>query len=299
MSPEPDAPVVASLAFDNHAFRGATLTVQSAIHSHLGKKALHFHLFTKNLSPSQVTFLEGLSSNHPNVTIFRHSIDDSIFADCKSLHGSFMTYARILLPDLIATSRLIYLDSDLLITDDLESLWQSDLQGQPLGAASLSTVRWSNDHKFLTPQGISIDAPYFNAGVLLIDSARWQTERTGEKLISLAKIHGSNLPSVDQTLLNFSFHNLFTNLDPKWNQHLYANLPPTDVVPGILHFLGAPKPWDFWGMGLHMAVPLFQRTVHEKELLIPPLTLTEIINSPSKVLRSARSLFRLAQAHLR
>jgi hypothetical protein len=48
-----------------------------------------------------------------------------------------------------------------------------------------------------------------------------------------------------------------------------------------------------------MAVPLFQRTVHEKELLIPTLTLAEIINSPSKVLRSARSLFRLAQAHLR
>jgi lipopolysaccharide biosynthesis glycosyltransferase len=294
-----DNPIEIALAFDNHAFRGAALTIQSAIRSYSRETALHFHLFTKNLSPAQVALLERLSSNHPDVTIFRRPIDDSVFADCKSLRGNFMTYARILLPDLIDTNRLIYLDSDLLITDDLALLWQTDLQGQPLGAVSLSTVQWSNDRKFLHAQGIPIDVPYFNAGVLLIDSARWRAEHTGEKLKSLAKTHGANLPSVDQTLLNLSFHNLFTNLDPKWNQHLYANLPPTNVVPGILHFLGSPKPWDFWGMGLHMAVPLFQRTVHEKELLIPPLTLAEIINSPSKVLRSARSLFRLAQAHFR
>jgi len=296
MPPNKIAPIEIALAFDSHAFRGASITVQSVINSTPESTALRFHLFTKNLAQTQTAFLQQFSRNHPGVSMVGHTIDDSMFSDCKSLHGNFMTYARILLPDLISTERLLYLDSDLLITEDLSLLWQTDLQNQPIGAVSLTSLQWSNDNTFLNSLGIPLDAPYFNAGVLLIDSSRWRAERTGEKLKELAKIHGLNLPSVDQTLLNLAYHEKFVNLEPKWNQLVYAGRPMKPVVPGILHFLGSPKPWDFWSMRLHMAQPLFDRIVRETKIQIPNLTLGEILRSPIKVFRSSRSLLRVAKS---
>ena len=47
-----------------------------------------------------------------------------------------MTFARFLIPNMFpeSVSRVLYLDSDILVIDDLRALWQTDLEGAVLGA---------------------------------------------------------------------------------------------------------------------------------------------------------------------
>ena len=47
------------------------------------------------------------------------------------------TYLRFLAPEILpdGVSRVIYLDSDLVVLDDIGGLWDIDLAGNPLGAA--------------------------------------------------------------------------------------------------------------------------------------------------------------------
>ena len=89
------------------------------------------------------------------------------------------TYHRLLLPRLVPreVTRAIWLDCDLLVTTDLVRLWETDLGGchllavrdpvVPLVSSRYGIRRWRE-------LGIAPDAPYFNAGVMLLDVDRWR-----------------------------------------------------------------------------------------------------------------------------
>lgn len=65
---------------------------------------------------------------------------------------------------LLPVERALYLDSDVLVRGDLKQLWNIDLQGKAVGAVTDIGFPMGHDH--------STKAPYFNAGVLLIDLAK-------------------------------------------------------------------------------------------------------------------------------
>ena len=94
------------------------------------------------------------------------------------------TYHRLLLPRLLPeeVTRAIWLDCDLLVTTDLVRLWETDLGGFHLLAVRDSVVpqvsspygirRWRE-------LGLPRSAPYFNAGVMLVDVNRWRDDDIG------------------------------------------------------------------------------------------------------------------------
>ena len=82
-----------------------------------------------------------------------------------------MTFARYYIPDFVTEDKVLYLDSDLLVTDDLTDLFELDL-GENYLAATRSCF------------GAGIG---FNAGVLLINNKKWQAENIRQKLIDLTE----------------------------------------------------------------------------------------------------------------
>jgi lipopolysaccharide biosynthesis glycosyltransferase len=169
-------------------------------------------------------------------------------------HISRATYYRLVLPRVVpkAVSRLMYLDTDLTVVRDLNSLWRVDLAGRPIGAAADVGVdsaafakRWSLDP---SPR------LYFNAGVLLIDLVRVRETGAFERALDFLATHRPDLPWMDQDALNFAFWANWTKLDPIWNVQrnmVIESMPrfapdaelPRGRRPGIVHFTTAEKPW--------------------------------------------------------
>jgi lipopolysaccharide biosynthesis glycosyltransferase len=166
---------------------------------------------------------------------FRDVVADSRFP--------LTTYSRLLIAEVVPSHirRVVYLDADVLVTRDISPLFTMDLGDSAFGAARdsaiTSTIHWMSgvrdrDH----------GRPYFNAGVLVIDVARWRSVGIGERALQYAS-DGETLRWVDQDALNAVAED-WHELDPHWNvqqgrelsQRLYQEA-------AVVHFVGG-KPWN-------------------------------------------------------
>jgi lipopolysaccharide biosynthesis glycosyltransferase len=186
-------------------------------------------------------------------------IDDHTFSELPTLVGSHYPYARLLVPHLVQEPKILYLDSDLIVNLDVASLFDEPLNGRVIGASGLGTVEWQNEKNFLKGLGFGPDAPYFNTGVLLIDADRWRTENVTARCLEFASRHSDDLKAADQTILNALLHESFQPLAAEYNilVHLHSRRETLPLRPGIYHFLGQPKPWDFLGEALHPNYEMF------------------------------------------
>jgi lipopolysaccharide biosynthesis glycosyltransferase len=150
-------------------------------------------------------------------------------------------YARLLIGGLLPThvTRLIYLDSDLLVCRDLRELWRTDLGGRVLGAVP-NSLDPAADVSAFDRLGVA-GKRYFNSGVLLIDLMAWRTEEVGERALAFARALGDRLILHDQDALNAVLVDRWVELPGYWNHWASRD---ASVEAAVIHFTMPPKPWD-------------------------------------------------------
>ncbi|HHY1437476.1 TPA: glycosyltransferase family 8 protein [Campylobacter jejuni] len=176
------------------------------------------------------------------------------------------TYYRLLIFDLLQNyQKVIYLDVDTLVLNDLKNLYQIDLQDNIVGAVrdyGMYMSYHSNDYWREYLKKIKIDdvCSYFNAGVLLLDIGKAVKVNLHQKLLNHSSLMPQNKILHDQDILNSYFNGNIKFIDPKWNiqRHVYdkdwSNIINSndfgDIDCGcllnnsyILHFTND-KPWD-------------------------------------------------------
>lgn len=163
----------------------------------------------------------------------------------KLPHINHMTFARYYIPDFVTEDKVLYLDSDLLVTDDLEELFELDL-GENYLAATRSCF------------GAGIG---FNAGVLLINNKKWQTENIRQKLIDLTEKEHENVGEGDQSILNMLFFDSYIEINETFNYqigfdrgaaeqgHAWILEKSINPLPKILHYISQDKPWNQFSVG--------------------------------------------------
>jgi lipopolysaccharide biosynthesis glycosyltransferase len=165
-------------------------------------------------------------------------------------------YFRIYLPDLLDKYRyILYLDSDLIATSDVCSIFSQVLSGSLCIAARCALKVELNHHNARLDR--PLDTPYFNSGVLLIDSVRWREERCTEEIISILKDSPELSIYAEQDALNLLFQGHFHELPYQYNvtrrfyeeQNDYS-YPGEEILireaakaPILVHFSGPSKPW--------------------------------------------------------
>jgi len=176
------------------------------------------------------------------------------FREFQSLYGSFATYYRLLLPDLVQEERLVYFDSDTQIEIDVSPLFEVDMGSKAMGFMVDGSVSSALDCAFQVSIGRSPEGPAFNSGVMLFNLPEWRNQRCSEKLVSFGRKHGAELISHDQSILNALFAEDCYRLDARYNVKVYATTDPKRVpAAGVFHFVGSPKPWDIGGRLLPVA----------------------------------------------
>ena len=163
----------------------------------------------------------------------------------KLPHINHMTFARYFIPDFVTEDKVIYLDSDLVVTGDLTPLFELDL-GENYLAATRSCF------------GAGIG---FNAGVLLINNKKWKAENIRQKLIDLTEKEHENVGEGDQSILNMLFFNSYIEINETFNYqigfdrgaaeqgHAWILGKSINPLPKILHYISQDKPWKQFSVG--------------------------------------------------
>ena len=115
-------------------------------------------------------------------------------------HIHYATYFRYAIPEFVEEERILYLDCDMIFTQDLSPLFEVDLKGYGLGAVV---------DKPTTTDG-------FNAGLLVIDKAWWQEHQVTEALFDLTREHHQHVYG-DQGILNLYFKDAWYPLPWTYN----------------------------------------------------------------------------------
>ena len=123
--------------------------------------------------------------------------------------GGYSPYARFFISDYIDEGRVLYLDCDTLVKEDLSSIIHFDLKGNPIGAVidqSTSSVNVLIGH--------TKKDKYFNSGILLFDARMCREQNVPETFLEAVKtIDLSNtFLGADQEIMNVAFFNKITTL---------------------------------------------------------------------------------------
>lgn len=170
------------------------------------------------------------------------------YGSFRSLHGDWMPYAILLIPEVVVSEFALYLDADLIIEIDILELKKIDLNNYSIGAANGAVIGGSLERKFFNNQGISDETAYFNSGVVLINISRWQKSGFEDYCLNINTNVSDKFLAADQTILNLFFRGDFKKLPEEYNNPYYPKSDSKKIQrAGIVHFLGSPKPWDLFG----------------------------------------------------
>lgn len=189
----------------------------------------------------------------PGVTAEPLSMGDFSFFREFSDRISIATFLRIFALDRIAAehARVIYYDVDVVFRHgDLSRLFGLDL-GDKTIAAVRDTADWAEpsekNARYFSALGVSAaTGGYFNAGFVLVDTARWQAQGIGARTLRFIAEHPDLCRFNDQSALNHVLAGQWAELSPGWNWQ--AGKPETMALidtrdPQVVHFNARQKPW--------------------------------------------------------
>lgn len=222
------------------------------------KTPVRFLIIDDNLSKSSKEKLIQTANNFSDsATIQFVKVDEELYKDfLVSDHITTTAYFRISMPKLLAEEnyrKLLYIDADTLVLDDISTLYQSSLEGKTIGA-----VIDPGQTKALQRLGVASEDYYFNSGVMAIDVKRWNQQKITEKTIDYLKNNADKIIFHDQDALNAVLYEDWHSFHPRWNMQsslIFDKHPaPTEEykqlykegreAPAIVHFTGHDKPWN-------------------------------------------------------
>jgi lipopolysaccharide biosynthesis glycosyltransferase len=153
-----------------------------------------------------------------------------------------------------------------IVRDDLGSLYRQDLHGNVIAAVRSISVPHVSDPFGLSQWeelGLPATTPFFNSGVLVIDTGAWGRADMTRRILDFVSANGDELKFAEQDGMNAVIAGAFQPLPLRWNQESahrdpanpfhpyllgYAALPEDEVRealhnPALTHFTGPVKPW--------------------------------------------------------
>lgn len=194
--------------------------------------------------------LECLESKIYDIKVNNRSVHDYQTLE----HINYAAYLRYFIPDLIKEDKVLYLDTDIIITGSLSSLFQTDITDYALAAVKDVWLK----HQF-------------NSGVMLINSLFWRQENLTQKLLDKSTQMISQASNGDQEILNLLLSQKWLELEIENNAQVGMNIVLQGArqpvvayhpIPLVVHYASDQKPWipftstplrelwwDYYGMG--------------------------------------------------
>lgn len=199
------------------------------------------------------SFCQKLGMHYHPVIIEDEQFDDAPTTDRypKTIYYRLLAYKY--LPKNV--KRILYLDIDILVINDLKPLYSLDLKDYWYAAASHTSSDVTDDLNKLRLGNCEAES-YYNSGVILMDLTAIREHVKAEDIFSYINKRGRTLLLPDQDILNGLYgQNIMKipdeiyNYDARMNPFYFAksngawNIDWVIDNTVILHFCGRDKPW--------------------------------------------------------
>ncbi|XP_050905622.1 probable galacturonosyltransferase-like 9 [Lathyrus oleraceus] len=257
-----------AMTLDSGYLRGSIAAVHSVLRHSSCPENVFFHFISAEFDPVSPRLLTRLvrsifPSLNFKVYIFREdTVINLISSSIRLALENPLNYARNYLGDMLdsCVERVIYLDSDIVVVDDIFKLWSVKMgESKVIGAPEYchaNFTKYFTDEFWVDPLLSRVfgtrKACYFNTGVMVMDMVKWREGNYRKRIENWMELQKKKriyeLGSLPPFLLVFAGN--VEAIDHRWNQHglggdnlngVCRSLHPGPV--SLLHWSGKGKPW--------------------------------------------------------
>ncbi len=241
-----------AFALDNNVSKFLPVVLQSIADT--TSATANVHLFHRDIDPN---YLSQLATAFPEFHFDFYDFSAVNYGNRLQLlsHTTEATLDRLYLPELlIGVSKVVYLDTDVLVRSDLSELYDTDVNDHVIAAKFTQMVSARNAVKLISrlttrlPRDIAYEtrrrfhkkmqapANVFNSGVMVMNLEQMRAEAFTENHIYLATDCLCN----DQDILNIYAAGRVKEIPQAWN---YVPAQDYESDPNLVHWAGPLKPW--------------------------------------------------------
>jgi lipopolysaccharide biosynthesis glycosyltransferase len=265
--PENNVPIV--MASSEFFLPYAGVTIQSIIEHSSPDYNYDIILLNTGYSERAIQLLHRVVADHPNFSIRLLNVGSYVSKLKFNIVGHVRqeTFYRLLVPELFRNyQKIVYLDSDLIVCEDVEHLFHIDMQDNLI--AAVYDADFIGEYNGASPamktycdEKLRLEDPYsyVQAGVLVFNVPAMKNTFQESELIEFAS--GKTLNFVDQDVLNCKCSGRVQFLDMRWNVvtdcggyrvnqlirraplRIYQEYMCSLKEPKIIHYSGFEKPW--------------------------------------------------------
>lgn len=239
---------IAFICDNNYALPTRT-AVNSIINNKDTDSIINIYIIGVELSTENIEHFQKLLDKNVTIQLIeKANIYQNIGLD--HIYVSKAALFKFSLPKLLPDDKVLYLDGDIIVQEDLSGLYNTNISGRYVAAVKDMAGMISGRHHIkLSHQN------YFNSGVMLLNLKKMREDNITEKLLE-AKRKDTWGDFMDQDALNLVFNENVVYLSPIYN-FMAANLTQfsTDEIkkfyntetlasPVVMHLTNVIKPWN-------------------------------------------------------
>ncbi len=248
------------------------VTIQSIMDCASNNYHYEFVIFNKDITDNNKELLANMLKNYDENNFSIRFVDVSkIFSNLQLYtpgHVSIETYFRLIIPQMMsAYPKILFLDCDLLIKEDVANLFNIDIGSNSIGAteeclmSALVGIYGKKVKKYMKERlGLKNIDKYFQAGVMILNISKFVKNHYSEELLKM--VTNFDYDIVDQDAMNELFNGDVYWLENEWNYPpLQKHMKKADYIknmseyirtkylavknPKIIHFADREKPWFY------------------------------------------------------
>ncbi len=249
------------------------VTIASIVSHQDPNKNYDIVVLMTSISDENQVRLRTLISDKPNFSIRFINVGPYVYgynfyteADPTNTKFSDEIYYRVLVPALMPSyDKVIFLDADLVVLDDIANILNYDFSEVAIGAVrdyeGIANCYGKNYEKTkyrISELGIKNFDNYFLSAVLVMNVAKLNEQFSSQNLLGLAV--SKNWRQFDQDLFNYLCQDSVKIIDASWNfledvfgtyqslpKSLFEEFVASEKNPKIIHYSGIRKPWKNLG----------------------------------------------------
>ncbi len=188
-----------------------------------------------------------------NFEVSFEDINDKIYNIANQLslrlrdYYSISIYYRMFIPSLFPKYKKgIYLDSDVVVVDDISKLYFENIDNYLLGAVPDEVIAGSEVFQQYTKDALDLEPnKYFNSGVLLMNLEMFRKEKIEEKFLHLLNKYNFDVIAPDQDYLNVLCKGKVKYINRGWDRMPNVDDSFDDSELHLIHFNMFKKPWNY------------------------------------------------------
>lgn len=248
---------IAFICSDEYAKYMAT-TMVSILHNNKSSRDYHFHVITSSITDNSKATIQRLQKKYKfDISYIHIKENDERLKPVQGIRqpahvGLQSIFIRLMLPDILPTlDKVLSMDVDLYVRDDLASLYDTDLKDYCLAAVEdvaetvFANFLWNDPHHH-----------FYNTGVMLQNLKQMRNIGYRSILVNTLRANSRKYRIGEQDSFNDIYKDKICHLNYTWNFYHsfhfdikrftpdYPNeFQEADKNPTIVHFVGPEKPW--------------------------------------------------------